>query len=57
MPDQAIKNPDTEVSRLLRTLTLFSGIFNVARNPVTNRHKRGDTPAKQRGQQYVKFEM
>jgi len=52
----AIKSPDTgQGYRGFRTLSLFSGIFNVARNPVTNRHAARVTPAAMRRQDSEDF--
>jgi hypothetical protein len=41
MPAPAKKKPRNRKAPGLHTLTLFSGLFNVARNPVTKRHIGG----------------
>ena len=52
----AIKNPYTgQGYRGLRSISLFSGIFNVARNLVTNRHSHNVYRLLQCGVKIVKI--
>jgi len=44
------KNPETKGSGGMCIRVPFSGLFNVARNPVSKRHGRMDMPGRGKGQ-------